>query len=79
MHVRVLVQLKKGILDPQGKAVEQSLRDLGFDPQDLRIGRSIEFQITAQTESEAREKAQKMCDALLVNGVMEKSTIEVLG
>ena len=76
MKVRVLVSLKPGILDPQGKAVEHGLHGFGFAVEHVRIGRMIELEVPATTAEEA--KAQAMCDKLLVNPVMEKAIIEVL-
>lgn len=78
MKVRVLVSLKTGILDPQGKAVEQGLHGFGFDVSQLRVGKLIEMEVPAAAADEARAKAQAMCDKLLVNPVMERATIEVL-
>jgi len=78
MKVRVLVTLKPGILDPQGKAVEQGLHGFGFQVEHVRIGRLIELEVPAGTREEAQAQAQAMCDKLLVNAVMEKATLEVL-
>lgn len=79
MKVRVLVSLKTGILDPQGKAVEQGLHGFDFKVDHVRIGRLIEMDVPAASASEAQAQAQAMCDKLLVNPVMEKAVIEVLG
>lgn len=79
MKVRVLVSLKSGILDPQGKAVEQGLHGFDFRVDHVRIGRLIEMDVPAASAEEARTAAQAMCDKLLVNPVMEKASIEVLG
>ncbi len=78
MKIKVTVQLKPAILDPQGKAVEQGLQSLGFKAHHVRIGRAIEFEVEASTTEQARDEAQKMCEALLVNPIMEKAVIEVL-
>jgi len=78
MKVRVLVSLKPGILDPQGKAVEHGLHGFGFAVEHVRIGRMIDLEVPATTPDEARLQAQAMCDKLLVNPVMEKAIIEVL-
>lgn len=78
MKIRITVQLKPAILDPQGKAVEQGLQSLGFHARHVRIGRSIELDVEADTPESARAEAQKMCEALLVNPIMEKAVIEVL-
>jgi len=78
MKVRVLVSLKPGILDPQGKAVEHGLHGFGFQVEHVRIGRMIDLEVPATTVEEAKAQAQAMCDKLLVNPVMEKAIIEVL-
>jgi phosphoribosylformylglycinamidine synthase len=78
MKVRVLVSLKNGILDPQGKAVEHGLHGFDFKVDQVRIGRLIEMEVPAATADEAKAQAQAMCDKLLVNPVMEKAIIEVL-
>jgi len=78
MKVRVLVSLKPGILDPQGKAVEHGLHGFGFEVEHVRIGRMIDLDVPAASAEEAKTKAQAMCDKLLVNPVMEKAIIEVL-
>ena len=78
MKVRVSVQLKPGILDPQGKAVEHGLHGFGFQVDQVRIGRLIEFEVPGTDVTEVKAKAQAMCDKLLVNPVMEKASIEVL-
>ena len=78
MKVRVLVTLKPGILDPQGKAVEQGLHGFGFQVEHVRIGRLIELEVPAEDRASAEAQARAMCDKLLVNGVMEKASIEVL-
>jgi phosphoribosylformylglycinamidine synthase len=78
MKVRVLVTLKPGILDPQGKAVEQGLHGFGFQVEHVRIGRLIELEVPATDKAEAESQARAMCEKLLVNPVMEKASIEVL-
>ena len=78
MKVRVSVQLKPGILDPQGKAVDQGLHGFGFQADHVRIGRLIELDIPGTDPAEVKAQAQAMCDKLLVNPVMEKASIEVL-
>lgn len=78
MKVRVLVQLKPGILDPQGKAVEQGLHGFGFEVEHVRIGRMIDLDIPGTDPDQVRAQALAMCEKLLVNPVMEKASIEVL-
>ncbi|MBI4913132.1 MAG: phosphoribosylformylglycinamidine synthase subunit PurS [Acidobacteria bacterium] len=79
MKVRVLVSLKPGILDPQGKAVEHGLAELGFEAAQVRIGKLIELEVSAGDAAQARAQVQAMCEKLLVNPVMEKAQVEVLG
>ncbi len=79
MKVRVLVSLKPGILDPQGKAVEHGLREFGFEPALVRIGKLIELEVPAANAEEAKVQVLAMCDKLLVNPVMEKAVVEVIG
>lgn len=76
MRIQVLVRLKPGVLDVQGKAVEHALHNLGFgDSRDVRIGKLIELDIEASDDAEARDKASKMCDTLLVNSIIEQYEI----
>lgn len=80
MKVRVLITLKNGVLDPQGKAIEGALHGMGFDgASDVRQGKLIELSISdAASAQDAEEKAKAMCDKLLANPVMESYTVEVL-
>ena len=76
MKVRILVRLKPGVLDPQGRAVHHSLEGLGFTGvDDVRIGRMIELDVADQTSDEALED---MCQKLLANMVIEDYSIEKL-
>lgn len=77
MKVRVLVSLKPGVLDPQGRAVHHALEGLGFaGVQDVRIGRAIELDLTDDTDDEAIDR---MCRQLLANLVIEDYSFERLG
>ena len=68
----VLVTLKPGLADPQGKAVEASLPALGFsDVSDVHVGRHVRLDVEAQTESEARNTVQEIARRLLSNPVIE--------
>ncbi len=76
MKVRILVRLKPGVLDPQGRAVHHSLDSLGFEGvEDVRIGRMIEMDVADGTSDEA---LTKMCEQLLANMVIEDFAIERL-
>ena len=80
MQVRVFVTPRKGILDPQGRAVESSLQSLGFkNASGVKVGKYITLEIDARSASEARDEAKKMCDALLANPVIEDYRFEVDG
>lgn len=77
MKVRVLVRLKPGVLDPQGRAVHHSLEGLGFEGvKDVRIGRVIEMDLADGTSEAAIDD---MCQKLLANMVIEDYSIEKLG
>lgn len=77
MKIRVLVSLKPGVLDPQGRAVHHALEGLGFQGVDeVRIGRTIELDVADNTSDEA---LADMCEKLLANTVIENYKIEKLG
>lgn len=80
MKVKVFVTLKKGVLDPQGKAVERSLARLGFpEASEVRVGRFIELAVDAATPEAARERVDNMCRKLLANTVIEDYRFELAG
>jgi len=63
----------KELLDPQGKAVRNSLPNVGVEGvQDVRIGKRIELTVSADSEAIAREQVEKACKAVLTNPIMEK-------
>jgi phosphoribosylformylglycinamidine synthase len=77
MKARVLVTLKPGVLDPQGKAIHHALEDLGFaGVNDVRAGKLIELDLDESTNDLAIED---MCRKLLANTVIENFRIERLG
>ena len=77
MKATVLVRPKTGILDPQGQAVERSLRQLGFSVEGARVGRVIDLEVDAATVDEARSEAERMCERLLANPLIESYEIDV--
>jgi phosphoribosylformylglycinamidine synthase subunit PurS len=77
MRATVLVRPKPGILDPQGQAVETSLRHLGFAVGEARVGRLVELEVEASDEAEARTQVEKMCTELLANPLIESYEIEL--
>jgi phosphoribosylformylglycinamidine synthase subunit PurS len=77
VRATVLVRPKPGILDPQGEAVESSLRQLGFAVGQARVGRLVEFELDARDEQDARAEIEQMCQQLLANPLIESYEIEV--
>jgi phosphoribosylformylglycinamidine synthase subunit PurS len=77
MRATVLVRPKAGIVDPQGEAVESSLRQLGFPVGEARVGRVIDLDVDAATADEARNEIERMCERLLANPLIESYEIEV--
>ena len=77
MRATVLVRPKAGILDPQGVAVESSLRQLGFPVGEARVGRVIDLDVEAASVDEARGEIERMCERLLANPLIESYEIEV--
>jgi phosphoribosylformylglycinamidine synthase subunit PurS len=77
MRVIVNVQLKNGVLDPQGKAVHHALSSLKFNGvNDVRIGKQIILEMTETDKAKAKESVTLMCEELLANTVIEEYTIE---
>lgn len=78
MKARVHVTLKTGVLDPQGKAIEHALGQLGFEGVDeVRTGKVIELQLEDQDAESARQRVDEMCRKLLANTVIENYDIEI--
>jgi phosphoribosylformylglycinamidine synthase subunit PurS len=72
MKIRVDVTLKAGVLDPQGKAVEQALHTLGFpEVQSARVGKVIELDLSTEDPAAATAAATAMAEKLLANCVIE--------
>jgi phosphoribosylformylglycinamidine synthase subunit PurS len=77
VRATVLVRPKTGILDPQGEAVESSLRQLGFPVGQARIGRVVDLDLDVEDEASARAQLERMCEQLLANPLIESYEIEV--
>jgi phosphoribosylformylglycinamidine synthase subunit PurS len=77
MKATVLVRPKPGILDPQGEAVESSLRQLGFAVGDARVGRLVDLDVDADDPATARSEIERMCEQLLANPLIESYEIEL--
>jgi phosphoribosylformylglycinamidine synthase subunit PurS len=79
MKAKVHVTLKRGVLDPQGKAIERALHTMGFAGVDgVRAGKVIEFDLAAPDETAARAEIDAMCRQLLANTVIEDYAIELV-
>jgi phosphoribosylformylglycinamidine synthase len=78
VRATVHVFLKPGVLDVQGKAVEQALHGLGWSGvEHVRVGRTIEFDLAAKDVAAAEAEVNSMCDKLLANTVIESYRVEV--
>ena len=77
MRATVLVRPKQGILDPQGQAVEDSLRHLGFAVSTARVGRVVDLEVDAADATTARAEVERMCEQLLTNPLIESYEIEI--
>lgn len=71
-HAKIIVILRKSILDPQGKAVEHGIHSLGYSSiHNVRIGKHVELDIKTEDRQEAERITREVCDKLLANPVME--------
>ena len=78
MLVKVYVTPRAGILDPQGRAVAQALKTLGFEGVGaVRVGRYIQLELDAPTVDQAREMTRRICEQLLANPLIEDFSFEV--
>jgi phosphoribosylformylglycinamidine synthase PurS subunit len=78
MKARVIIKLKSGVLDPQGKAIESALAGLGFGGVNgVRQGRVIDLDLDATDAAAARSQVAEMCERLLANTVIESYSIDV--
>jgi len=73
----VLVRPKEGILDPEGDAVRQSLRKLGFEVGTARVGRVIDLELDGDDADAARSEIERMCGELLANPLIESFEIRL--
>jgi phosphoribosylformylglycinamidine synthase len=80
MKANVHVTLKRGVLDPQGKAIGHALQSLGFDGvDDVRQGKFIELELAETDQDAARKAVEAMCQKLLANTVIEDYRIDFVG
>ena len=72
MRIKVIVTLKKSVLDPQGTVIQQTLDGMGFNNvSDVRQGKFFEIDINEKDQKKAEEKVEDMCKKLLANLVIE--------
>ena len=77
MRFQVLVRLKTGVLDVQGKAIETGLKDKKFDAfKNIRVGRVIELEVEGVPADQARAQVDEVCKLLLANPVIEQYEIK---
>ena len=72
MKVKVIVTLKNGVLDPQGKAIQQTLNGMTFaNVSEVRQGKYFDIEVNENDESKAKSQVEEMCKKLLANLVIE--------
>ena len=78
MQAIVNISLKEGVLDPQGRAISHSLKDLGFNEvSDVRVGKQILLEIDENDPTRLRQRVARMCETLLSNTVIEDYSIVI--
>ena len=72
MKIKIIVTLKNGVLDPQGKAIQQTLNGMGFnDLKNVRQGKYFDVELNELDETKAKNIVDEMCKKLLANLVIE--------
>ena len=78
LNAKVYVTLKKGVLDPQGKAVQHSLASIGYgEVEDVRLGKFIEVKLGGTDKEKAKVQLKEMCEKLLANTVIEDYRFDI--
>tara|TARA_B100001123_G_C15073515_1_gene932580 strand:+ start:344 stop:586 length:243 start_codon:yes stop_codon:yes gene_type:complete len=78
MKLNIHITLKNGVLDPQGRAIKQSLNELGFrEAEEVRQGKYLEIELNELDPNKAIIKAKEMCEKLLANTVIENYQVEI--
>ncbi len=78
IRATIHVTLKAGILDPQGRAIRQSLETLGFAAvNDVRVGKFLEIELNEEDPAQAEAQLKAMCETLLANTVIEEYRYEL--
>jgi phosphoribosylformylglycinamidine synthase PurS subunit len=79
MLIKFFIKPRKGVLDPQGRAVAESLKSLGFDNvKDVKVGKYIEVYVESTDKEKAIEEAKEMAKKAIVNGLIEDYEIQVV-
>lgn len=79
MKARIIVTLKHGVLDPQGKAIEAALKSLAIEGvEGVRQGKVFDIELSATDAAAAEATLRTACDKLLANTVVENYAIEIL-
>ncbi len=79
IRARIIVTLKNGVLDPQGKAIEGSLASLGFEGvNSVRQGKVFDVELEGSDRSQSQAQLKAMCEKLLANTVIENFEVEIL-
>lgn len=79
MRVHIHITFKPGILDPQGRAIQQSLATLGFSSvSDVRVGKFLELDLAETDVAKAQSQIKAMCEKLLANTVIENYRYELI-
>ncbi len=77
-HARIYVTLRPSVLDPAGTAVESGLQQMGYQGvTNVRIGKYVELNLTANDHNDAKSQLDQMCDRLLANPVIENYRFEI--
>lgn len=79
MKAKIHVTLKRGILDPQGKAIEQALATLGYQSVgNVRVGKYLELELAETVKDKAEAQVKAMCEKLLANTIIEEYRFELM-
>ena len=78
MMAKIHINFKKGVLDPQGNAVQNALNDLGYkEVQEVSLGKYLEIRLDGVSREEAEIRVREMCEKLLANTVIESYRFEL--
>ena len=79
MKARIVVTLKNGVLDPQGKAIEAALKSFGIeDVSGVRQGKVFDLEVASENREQAEATLKAACEKLLANTVVENYTVEIV-